>query len=541
MTAARDNAQKRKSANAPEEAAPAANASRASEGARQCLVSLTNDFRLFCDAQQREEQIELIGRMQQGVKAVRDSFSAAGLKPWAQFAASVSTLLFAMSAKPGFPTFSAFRSMADALDLLRDVINSGVRWNGANEAPMTILVAAQDKALRQSFASAFQRQEVRIIDCADATAALNHLAQNPAEVVFYDTTISEMDEFSFSLKLRKLRAHARTPLLLVTPLPDFERRCSSLLSDACDFIAQPVVPSEAAVKAYVFGLKYILAKRYPGGSEAAKPAAPAEPEVEPADTAEAEPQPAPAQPKPAAATAPAAPPNDSELRLEHERAAAEWAQARARLERELEDRSSRLEQAERRATELDSSLKSLNLDLAQTGRREAALKKESASLDQQIERLNQTIEDLRQELARETELRLTAERQIEQLGHRLREATQSETALKRELEQSKQEFADTRSTLENSLKQETDAHREAEQAAAKQASALARLEKLLGDSRLQAQQARESAAAVQQARRRLQTELRDVLERQAQLDHQAASLEQQLAALGQNLKSGAGQ
>jgi len=56
-------------------------------------------------------------------------------------------------------------------------------------------------------------------------------------------------------KLRATAANAKTPVVFVTALTDFETRAQSALSGATDVIAKPIVLIELAVKAMMHLLR----------------------------------------------------------------------------------------------------------------------------------------------------------------------------------------------------------------------------------------------------------------------------------------------
>ncbi|HWH70616.1 MAG TPA: hypothetical protein VNT26_14605 [Candidatus Sulfotelmatobacter sp.] len=63
--------------------------------------------------------------------------------------------------------------------------------------------------------------------------------------------------FELCARLRKLAAHAKTPVVFITGVNDLESRAQSTLSGGNDFIGKPFLFSELAVKALV----YVLRKR----------------------------------------------------------------------------------------------------------------------------------------------------------------------------------------------------------------------------------------------------------------------------------------
>jgi CheY-like chemotaxis protein len=506
-------------------------------GPEDLMRRLIIDFRLFCKCARPDEQIDILGRMQQHIKAFRSLLAGANLSLWAKFSGAVSTLLFAMVQKPGFPTFSAFRTMADALELLRTVVASESGWRGTDPAPITVLTVADAAASRRALQVALQNQGMIVTDCDSAEKAFLPLRDNPFDVIFLDTALPEMDNFAFSTKLRRLPYHPTTPLVFLTALPDFGTRSESVLDDHCDFIAKPIVPIEAVVKAFAFGLKYRLDPEPARKVPAKLKAPPAPPKVAPSVVA------APAVTTPVAVPPPSVPAQNAkelaeadERRVRAEEPAAQLAEASARLEEQPAARVLQFQQGPEEAAELEKTRQALNAELRKSSRRETRLKQQCAALEQQMESLNQNLGRLGQDLAKENERRLTAEQQAGQLARRLDEVTRAESAARHQLGQTARDHAKELARVQSALQKEISARELAEQAGAELSAAQARIEKQLADGWLQAQRALESHAALPQAQKLIQAELRGVLERQSRLEQQLAGLDEPLRTLSETLR-----
>jgi DNA-binding response OmpR family regulator len=505
-------------------------------GPEDLVRRLIVEFRSFCKCARPDEQIDLLGRMQQHIKTFRGLLAGADLPLWAKFTGAVSTLLFAMVHKPGFPTFSAFRTMADALELLQRVAACGSGWRGTDPAPITVLTMAED-ASRRALQVALQNQGMNVTDCDSAEKAWLHLGDIPFDVIFLDTALPEMDHFAFSTRLRRLAHHPATPLVFLTTLPDFGSRSESVLDDGCDFIAKPILPSEAVVKAFAFGLKYRLDAEPSGKVPAKLKAPPAPPEVAPSVV------PAPAVTTPVAVLPPGVPAQDAkelaeadDRRVKAEEQAAQLAKASARLQEQEAARALQFRQVQEQAAELEKTRQALNAELKRSSRRETRLKQECANLEQQMESLNQSLGRLGQDLAEENQRRLTAEQQAGQLTGRLDEVIRAESAARQQLGQMARDHARELARLQAALQKEIRARELAEQADAELSAAQTRLEKQLADGWLQAQRALEGHAALPQTQKLIQAELREVLERQSQLQQQLAALDEPLRTLSETLR-----
>ena len=474
-------------------------------GAQDLVRRLIIDFRLFCKGNRPDEQIEVLGRMQQQVKAFRSLLANSDLVLWAKFSGVLSTLLFATAQKPGFPTFSAFRTMADALDLLRTVVTSGSGWRGSDSAPLTVLVAADDATTRRALHLALQNQGMTVTDCRGADDAMLQMRDNPFDVLLLDTELAEMEDFVLPAKLRRLPFHATTPILLLTSQPDFAAQFEWVLDDGCDFIAKPIVASEAAVKVFAFGLKFRLdpgrAKKGPVKTKAL----PAPPKPAPSvvvsppvavdaaaseshaqaqaarELAEKEQRRVKAEERAAQiALAQAAKElaEKEERRVKAEERAAQLAQARARLEEQLVARALQFQEVQAQAADLEKTRQALDTELGKSSRRESGLKQQCQALEHQLESLNQSLARLGQDLAQESERRLLAEQQASQLTQHLDEASHAENTTRQQLGQMARDHAKEVARLQSSLQKEVRARELAEQAVIEVESLQRNLERL---------------------------------------------------------------
>jgi DNA-binding response OmpR family regulator len=418
--------------------------------------------------------------------------------------------------------------MADALDLLRAVVTSGAGWRGADPAPITVLLLADEAACRRALQAALQNQGMNVTECAGTTEAFDHLRDTPFDVIFLDAPLAEMDSEVFSTELRRLPFHGATPLVLLTSEPDFGSRFEALLDEGCDFIAKPIVPSEAAVKAFAFALKYRLDPR-PGRKAAARvKSLPPLPKGAPGTIAASE--------DAAVPDIPRASPPAQKVERQAKEPAVRPGQASARLEGELAARTLQFQQVQEQAAELDKTRQALSAELGKSTRRESRLKQQCAEWEQQLEALNQSLGRLGKELAQENERRRAAEQQASQLTRRLEEMARAENASRQQLAQMARDHGEELARLRAVLDQETEARERAEQTGADLAATHARLEKQLAEGWSQAQDARERYTAAHQALKAVLAESQRALARQSQLQQDLAALDEPLRNLSHKLR-----
>jgi DNA-binding response OmpR family regulator len=362
--------------------------------ARDRLHKITGDFRRFCQCHESDQQLELLGQMQEQIKAVRGVFLSAELSLWARFTSAISTFLFATAQKPGFLTFSSSRTMASALELLTRVVVSGSNWRGIDPGPITALILDPDEASRQALQVPMLSQGMKLAECETVDQALLCLQENAFDVIFSDIALAVTNGSPFAKELRSLRYHYATPLILVTSKTDFGNHSAATPNGASDFIAKPIAPTEVVVKALAFGLRHrVDAEQDPAAprqlvaisERATTPPA----DVKPQDEAINESLKGPEVIAKPAARAPA--------------------QSLRPVEPEIASRAIRPRSAVERTAELERAQKALNHDLTEALRRETQLKHQISALEGKLEDLDKVLAKSRLELSQESDRRLAAE------------------------------------------------------------------------------------------------------------------------------------
>lgn len=90
----------------------------------------------------------------------------------------------------------------------------------------------------------------------DPLAALTKLATGePFDTIVLDVDMPRMNGYELCVKLRAIPSRAKTPVVFVTSLSDFQSCARSAISGGNDLIAKPTLPIELAVKAMMFVMK----------------------------------------------------------------------------------------------------------------------------------------------------------------------------------------------------------------------------------------------------------------------------------------------
>jgi len=121
-------------------------------------------------------------------------------------------------------------------------------------------MVVDDEAIsRRAVIYALEKANLKCTSVEDPKTALTMLSENQFNLIFLDVDMPGMSGFELCTKLRTLPGHARTPVVFVTGLTDFESRARSTLSGGNDLIAKPFLFMELAVKAMTHLLSNQLA------------------------------------------------------------------------------------------------------------------------------------------------------------------------------------------------------------------------------------------------------------------------------------------
>ena len=113
-----------------------------------------------------------------------------------------------------------------------------------------------DEAIsRRAINYALEKAHLKSANAEDPQSALNLLSTNQFDLIILDVDMPGMTGFELCSKIRTLPSYAKTPVIFVTGLADFEGRAHSIVSGGNDLIAKPFLFIELAVKALLYVLR----------------------------------------------------------------------------------------------------------------------------------------------------------------------------------------------------------------------------------------------------------------------------------------------
>ena len=188
------------------------------------------------------------------VHSLTSNSAVAAVVGVAKMSSALEALLKELYEKPKNLNASTLRTLAHTVDFLSVLLEHSGAQENENLPPPNIMVVDDEAISRRAVIYALEKAHLKCVSVEDPNLALNMLSENQFNLIFLDVDMPGMNGFELCTKLRALPTHAKTPVVFVTGLTDFESRARSTLSGGNDLIAKPFLFMELAVKA----LHYIL-------------------------------------------------------------------------------------------------------------------------------------------------------------------------------------------------------------------------------------------------------------------------------------------
>ncbi len=196
-----------------------------------------------------EERAQLLREMYRTLHSLTGKAALAGFKQVAQLSSALEAFLRELHEAPQNANSSSLRTFAHAMDFLSRLLEvEGQAEHDSSTTPLALIV--DDEVFsRRSIVSGLEKAGIAYVSLDNPLEGLEMLQRQRFDLVFLDIDMPEMDGFTLCQKLRQLPGYARTPVVFVTGLNDFQMRARSSLAGGSDIIAKPFLPIELAVKA----------------------------------------------------------------------------------------------------------------------------------------------------------------------------------------------------------------------------------------------------------------------------------------------------
>jgi CheY-like chemotaxis protein len=195
-----------------------------------------------------EERAQLLREMYRTLHSLTGKAGLAGFKQVAQLSSALEAFLRELHEAPQNANASSLRTFAHAMDFLSRLLEIESQAEHDPASTPLALIVDDEVFSRRSIISGLEKAGIAYVSLDNPIEALEMLQRQRFDLVFLDIDMPEMDGFTLCQKLRQLPDYARTPVVFVTGLNDFQMRARSSLAGGSDIIAKPFLPIELAVK-----------------------------------------------------------------------------------------------------------------------------------------------------------------------------------------------------------------------------------------------------------------------------------------------------
>jgi len=207
------------------------------------------------------ERLKHIGELYRRMHALSGNAGITGLMQISQMADALEAFLKELLDNPRHINASTMRTVALAVDFLGFLFDKGTDGPQAEITDAVALVVDDEAISRRALTYALDKAKVKSVAVDDPVTALENLEQKKFDLIFLDVDMPNMTGFELCAKLRGMPNHAKTPVIFVTGLTDFQSRANSTISGGNDFIAKPFIFMELAVKSLVHVTRSRLEKK----------------------------------------------------------------------------------------------------------------------------------------------------------------------------------------------------------------------------------------------------------------------------------------
>ena len=111
-----------------------------------------------------------------------------------------------------------------------------------------ILVADDDASIRQSLVSLLEDEGHEVLEAVDGISALKMVAATAPDVLLLDNQMPKMDGIQVLEELRKNKASAHLPVIMVTVKGALHDRDAAVRLGVVDYIPKPWMPGEIELR-----------------------------------------------------------------------------------------------------------------------------------------------------------------------------------------------------------------------------------------------------------------------------------------------------
>jgi DNA-binding response OmpR family regulator len=173
-------------------------------------------------------------------------------KPLAQLAGALDVLLHDLNESPEQVNPSTVRTVGQALDFLSTITKPESMERLTDPSGANLLVVDDEDSAREFISMALQLAGLNSDCAASPSRAIEKLEQKPADLIFLDVGLPEMNGFELCTKIRAVEAHKTTPIVFITGMATFQNKAKASLSGGNDFVGKPFNLPELGLKALIW-------------------------------------------------------------------------------------------------------------------------------------------------------------------------------------------------------------------------------------------------------------------------------------------------
>ncbi len=183
------------------------------------------------------------------IHAVSGNAGLSGLHRTAHLAMPLEVLLKELSATSKQTGLSVQRTVIQAVEFLIELLSQTSEQFVGDKTSFDVLVVDDEEIARRAVGYALEKAEMRALRVAESSVALKVLSENRFDILFLDIEMPEINGLELCRRLRELPLHAKTPIVFMTTVSQYEQYFRFALDGGNDIIAKPFHYAELVVKA----------------------------------------------------------------------------------------------------------------------------------------------------------------------------------------------------------------------------------------------------------------------------------------------------
>ena len=218
------------------------------------LITLRALLQTLIKAENESIRVRQIQELYRRIHALTGNAGITGMTYIAQMSDALEALLKELYDKPKNINASTLRTVALSIDFLGNLF--GKKAARLQDMPQANVLVVDDEAIsRRAIVYALEKAKLRSVAAEDPLEALKLVEAKKFDLVFLDVDMPNMNGYELCARLRTMPSYAKTPVIFVSNLSDFESRTQSMMSGGNDLIGKPFLFIELAVKALVHVLR----------------------------------------------------------------------------------------------------------------------------------------------------------------------------------------------------------------------------------------------------------------------------------------------